>query len=80
MRRRCLTAIAMMSVGIVNLTAAIQYLTAAEKPVEPPSKSLVLHTRALATNSTDLSAKAQNFTDHLRHVGQPLVSGGRSTR
>ncbi len=59
MRRRCLTAIAMMSVGIVNLTAAIQYLTAAEKPVEPPSKSLVLHTRALATNSTDLSAKAE---------------------
>jgi len=58
MRRRWILAIATASIGIAKWIMVVQPLIAAEKPVETSSKSLVLHTRTLETNPTDLLAKA----------------------
>ena len=58
MRRRWILAIATASIGIAKWIMVMQPLIAAEKPVEIASKSLVLHTRTMETNGTDLSAKA----------------------
>ncbi len=58
MQRWYLRQIIISSVLFITYMMEFQFLTAAEKPVETASKSLVLHTRTLEAKRTDLSVKA----------------------